>query len=165
MLSDALVRALLLAAEEAQRVITQPVEGIRNLSEWAKQQACWSALQARQLDYGKEFGSCLTLKETAKRNEHDAKGKQREIAGIEAQSLVVKLGSSFWHTVLEQGNEVRALKQKDVEILKVCASLPRQIPTEKQSGYAIGVLERLKAQGMLSADLADQIGVHAPGRI
>ncbi len=164
-LSDALVRALLVAAEKAQEVITQPVAGVRNLSEWAKQQACWSALQARKLDYGKEFESCLTLKETAKKNEHDAKEKQREVAGIEAQSLVVKLGSSFWQKVLEQGNEARELTPKDAQILKVCASLPRQIPTEKQSGHAISVLERLKEKGVLSANLADQIGAHTPEKI
>ncbi|CAI09754.1 conserved hypothetical protein [Aromatoleum aromaticum EbN1] len=155
MLSDALVRALLLAAEEAHKVITQPAAGMRNLSEWAKQQACWSVLEARKIDYDGDFEHCLMSKENAKKNEHDAKEMQREMAGIEAQSLAVRLGADFWHRVWEQGNAARELTMKEAQILKVCASLPRQIPTEKQSKHAITVLERLKEQGVLSIDLTD----------
>lgn len=163
MVSDDLVRALLLAAEEAHKVITQPAAGIRNLSEWAKQQACWSALQARQLKYDAGFERCLTLKETARSNEHEAKERQREIAGIEAQSLAVRLGADFWRKVWEQGNDASKLTAKDAQILKVCASLPRQVPTEKQSKHALTILEQLKELGVLSMDLTDRIGIFASG--
>lgn len=143
MVSDDLARALLLAAEEAHKVITQPAAGMRNFSEWAKQQACWSVLQSRKIDYGHGFERCLTLKESARKNEHDAKESQREIAGIEAQSLTVKLGADFWRGVWEQGRAAGKLTTKDEQILKVCASMPRQIPTERQSKHVLTVLERL----------------------
>lgn len=86
-------------------------------------------------------------------NERDAQERQREIAGIEAQSVVVELGADFWRRVLERGNAVRKLTMKDEQILKVCASLPRQIPTEKQSKHVITLFERLKEDGVLSIDL------------
>lgn len=154
MVSDVLVRALLLAAEEAHNVITQPAAGMRNLSEWAKQQACWSVLQARQLNYGAGFERCLALKEAAKQNERDEQERRRMIAGIEAQSEVVRLGADFWRNVREQGSAQGILTLKDEQILKVCASLPRLIPTEKQSQHVIALLERLKQDGVLSIDLA-----------
>lgn len=154
---DALLRALLLAAAEAHKVITQPAAGMRNLSEWAKQQACWSALQARDLNYDKDFDCCLMLKEAAKKNEHDAKERQREIAGIEVQSQVVTLGADFWRTVWERGSAERKLTEKDEKILKVCASVPRNIPTEKQSQHAMNVFERLKVQGVLPIDLTGKM--------
>lgn len=165
LVSDALLRVLLLAAEEAHHVITKPAAGMRNLSEWAKQQACWSALQARKVNYGADLARCLTLKETARQNERDAHEKQRATAGIEAQSAVVELGADFWRKVLEGGSAQRKLSLKDEQILKVCASLPRQIPTEKQSKHAITVLERLKEEGVLSVDLPDTIGSHALGAL
>lgn len=158
MVSDDLARALLLAAEEAHKVITQPAAGMRNFSEWAKQQACWSELQSRKIDYGHGFERCLTLKETAKKNEHDAKESQREIAGIEAQSLTVKLGADFWRRVWEQGRAAGNLTTKDEQILKVCSSIPRQIPTERQSKHVLTVLERLKSQGTLSINLTEALG-------
>lgn len=157
MLSDALVRALLVAAEEAHDVITQPAAGMHNLSEWAKQQACWSALQARKVHYDIEFKCSLTLKETARKNERDAREKQREVAGIEAQSIAVNLGADFWRKVLEEGNAERKLPMKDEQILKICAGLPRQIPTEKQSKHAIALLIQLEEDGVLSMDLVDQM--------
>ncbi|TQV62181.1 MAG: AIPR family protein [Halothiobacillaceae bacterium] len=151
---DDLIGPLLMAAEEAHKVITHPVAGMRNLSEWAKQQACWSELQSRKLDYGNGFERCLTLKETARKNEQDAKERQRELAGIEAQSLAVRLGADFWSGLLGQARSAGMLTMKDEQILKVCASIPRQIPTEKQSRHAITVLDRLKEEGILSIDLA-----------
>jgi len=157
MVADALVRALLLAAEEARNVITQPPLGMRNLSEWAKQQACWSVLQARQINFDAGFERCLTLKESAKTNERDARERQREIAGIKVQSIVVELGADFWRKVREQGSAARKLTTKDDQILRVCASVPRRIPTDQQSKYAITLLERLKEDGVLSVDLTSLI--------
>ena len=39
-----LERASMAAAEAANRVITNPPPGVRNMSEWAKKQACWAEL-------------------------------------------------------------------------------------------------------------------------
>lgn len=142
--SDELTAALLLAAEEAHKVITRPIAGMRNLSEWAKKQACWSELQYRKIDYGNRFSRCMTLKETARQYEIETKEKQRELNGIEAQSQVVNLGANFWRTVLEQGKVANSLSPKDEQILKVCASIPRQIPSDKQSVHALMVLSRLR---------------------
>ncbi len=141
---DALVEALLVAATAAQDVITHPVSGIRNMSEWAKQQACWSALQSRELSYGDNFESCLTLVESARSNERDERRKKREIDGISAQAEVVNLGPAFWHEVLAQGSAEQKLSPKDKQILQVCASIPSKIPSELQCKHALSVLERLR---------------------
>lgn len=146
---DPLLRALLVAAASAHEVITHPVAGMRNMSEWAKQQACWSILAARKLKYSIDFQSCLTLKETAKTSERDERKKKREIEGISAQSEVVGLGSAFWCEVIAQGVAARTLSSKDEQILRVCASIPHQLPSELQSKHALKVLERLKEEGLV----------------
>ncbi|GAB1596998.1 AIPR family protein [Lysobacter claricitrinus] len=146
--SPPLLRALLRAAAEAHEVITHPAAGMRNMSEWAKQQACWNALAERYVEYGAEFDSCLTLKEAAKTSERDERKKKREIDGITAQSEVVKRGAEFWQTVISKGSEARQLTAKDHQILTVCASVPRLIPSELQCKHAIGVLERMAEQGL-----------------
>lgn len=144
MVSDDLVAALLIAAEIAHEVITHPAAGMRNFSEWAKQQACWSELQGRKIDYGRGFERCLTLRDTARRNERDAKDSQRELVGIQGQVTVVKLGADFWRDVLEQGRASGSLTTKDAEILRICTSMPRLLPTDKQARHALILLERLK---------------------
>lgn len=145
---DALVRALLVAAKAAHDVITHPVSGMRNMSEWAKQQACWSILAGRNLSYGSDFGTCLTLKDTAQANERDERRNKRETDGIFAQTEVVTLGGNFWAELLARGVEGRHLSPKDEQILKVCASAHRQPPSELQCKHALGVLERMKELGL-----------------
>jgi hypothetical protein len=145
---EPLSRALLLAAAEAHNVITHPVAGMRNMSEWAKQQACWSILSGRRLNYGREFESCLTLKETAATSARDERKKKSEIDGISQQSEVVGLGSEFWREVLARGVAGKALSKKDEEILHVCTSMPHRLPSELQSRHAINVLERMREQGL-----------------
>lgn len=148
--SDALKQALLLAATEANDVITNPPAGVRNMSEWAKQQACWNGLKGRSLDYGPEFDGCLVLAENARANERDQRKKKREIDGIFAQSKVVNHGADFWREILKVGIANRKLTPKDEQILEVCASMPRQLPSELQCKHALSVLEGLRKQGLVA---------------
>lgn len=147
--SESLVRALLIAAEEAHAVITHPVAGMRNMSEWAKKQGCWSSLEGRELDYGPGFESCLTSTEAAEAAERDGRRERRELDGIAAQTEVVRLGPNFWREVLERGIAEQKLSPKDEQILQVCVSIPRRIPSELQSKHAFNVLERLREHGLM----------------
>ena len=61
--SPDLKAALLVAAAEAQDVITHPPEGVRNFSEWAKKQACWKGLEDRDLSYPEEFDCVLNRRD------------------------------------------------------------------------------------------------------
>jgi len=116
---DALQRALLLAAAEAHDVITDPPAGVRNMSEWAKQQACWNGMKGRTLNYDDDFDSCLTLVETARSAGRDEKAQRAMIEGINAQSEVVTLGPDFWREVLAWGRERKRLTPKDLQILEI----------------------------------------------
>lgn len=147
---DVLKQAFLLAAAEANNVITNPPAGVRNMSEWAKQQACWNGLKGRSLDYGPDFDGCLVLAENARANERDQRKRKREVDGISAQSEVVNRGADFWQEILELGRANRKLTPKDQQILQVCASMPRQLPSELQCKHALSVLERLREQGLVA---------------
>jgi hypothetical protein len=140
---EGLQRALLLAAAEAHNAITHPPTGVRNMSEWAKQQACWNGLKGRTLKYDEDFESCLTLEDMARTAKRDEKAKKAMTDGINAQSEVVKLGAEFWTEVLAWGRERKRLTPKDQQIIEVCASIPRRIPNDLQSRHALDTLGRL----------------------
>ncbi|WP_179907511.1 hypothetical protein [Rhabdonatronobacter sediminivivens] len=144
---EALQRALLLAAAEAHDAITRPPPGVRNMSEWAKQQACWNGLKGRKLDYDEDFDSCLTLVETARSTRRAARATEVMTEGINAQTEAVSLGAGFWNTVMDWGRSERKLTPKDMQILQICASMPRRIPTDFQAKHAMDLLARLKDQG------------------
>jgi hypothetical protein len=144
---EALQRALLLAAAEANDVVTHPPAGVRNMSEWAKQQACWNGMKGRTLNYDDDFETCLTLVETARTAKRDEKAKKAMTEGINAQSEVVTLGADFWKDLLAWGRERKRLTPKDQQILDVCASMPRRLPTDLQSRHALDVLARMRDLG------------------
>jgi hypothetical protein len=144
---DALKRALLLAAAEAHDVITHPPAGIRNMSEWAKQQACWHSMKGRKLSYEDDFVSCLTLLEAANAAKREEKANKTITEGINIQSEVVTLGAEFWKEVLVWGRARRRLTPKDIQILEVCASMPRRTPSELQARHAIDALGRMRDLG------------------
>jgi hypothetical protein len=139
--------ALLLAAAEAHHVITHPPEGVRNMSEWAKKQACWAQLQHRELDYQSDLRDYLLTPAEATAAVDEERKKKAVTSGIEAQSTVVSLGAGFWKGALEWGKDRRLVTPKEAGILETCTRIPDRLPSEKQCLIAIEVLERLEADG------------------
>ncbi len=144
---EALQRALLLAAAEAHDVITHPPTGVRNMSEWAKRQACWNGMKGHTLNYDEDFETCKTLAENARTAKRDEKAKKAMTDGINAQSEVVTLGADFWKQVLTWGRDRKLLTPKDQQILDVCASMPRRLPSDLQARHALDALGRMRDQG------------------
>ncbi len=148
--ADALVDALLVAAAAAHHVITHPPAGVRNMSEWAKQQACWNRLKSEELQYGDSLESCLVLIESARTNVRDARSEKALTDGINAQSEVVKLGGGYWSKVLEWGRAKKRLTPKDLQIVQICATIPQRLPTDSQALHAMKLLGRLKDEGFVA---------------
>jgi hypothetical protein len=145
--SEALSRALMVAAAEAHDVITHPPQGVRNMSEWAKQQACWNGLKTRKLNYGDDFATCVVLADSARTAVRDGRAQKAITDGINAQAEVVTFGGDFWKRVLAWGRERKRLTPKDLQILEVCGSMPRRLPTDYQSKIALDILRRMRDQG------------------
>jgi hypothetical protein len=148
LISEGLLEALLVAAAGAHDAITHPPTGVRNMSEWAKQQGCWHAFKSRQLEYGENHDEIRVPVEDARTNVREARSNKSIGDGIAAQSEVVKLGADFWRQVLDWGRAQRKVTPKELLLLNVCASMPRQLPTEFQAKQALGVIERLRGKGL-----------------
>jgi len=138
-----LERALLAAAEAANRVITNPPAGIRNMSEWAKKQACWAELSKVPVAYEPGFEMVLIDPEAAKAVKRDKRRERHEVNGIEAQRMVVEQGADYWSQWLAFGQSARQLSPRDAGILQACSMLPNRLPSEKQSIAALEIVERL----------------------
>lgn len=144
---EPLARALMIAAAAAHDAITHPPAGVRNMSEWAKQQACWNGLKSRRLSYDEDFAVCLTQSDEAKATRREAHAERALTDGINAQAEVVTLGAEYWGRLLDWGKGAKRLTPKDMQVLQVCASMPRQLPNDSQSKHALGVLGRMRDLG------------------
>ncbi|MFV1875646.1 AIPR family protein [Nioella sp.] len=147
--------ALLLAAAEAQDIITNPPDGVRNMSEWAKTQACWKAFSEKKLIYGDAFQNVLVEEEDARSDENEVTEDENLTKSVEAQTRVFELGPAFWAEAKTWGRSQRLLSPAEYNTLEICSKIPSRLPTERQTEFALEILAKLEAEGFVAAEAAE----------
>ncbi|MBD8065146.1 AIPR family protein [Devosia sp. PTR5] len=144
---EGMLQCLLIACERATKVIVTPESGIRNITEWAKKQACWGSLMRSEVTYGTALIDQLIDLEEARAAQREGKREESMISGIEAQTKVIELGADFWGRLRLWTAPNRTFSMKDDGILKACSQLGRRLPSERQCVLAITILDRARAEG------------------
>lgn len=142
--SPALLKALEISATKVNEVIIN-TDG--NVTEWAKQPACWTRVAELRVSWPPAWLRELVGQEQIQARRRAAVNDQKMLNGIQAQTAVVKAGGQMWQSVRKWGMEKRLISPTESDILNVAASVPDKIPSEKQSLIAIATLERLHAEG------------------
>ncbi|MCE8515205.1 AIPR family protein [Ruegeria pomeroyi] len=145
--SPDLKAALLVAAAEAQDVITHPPEGVRNFSEWAKKQACWKGLEDRELSYPEEFDRVLISPDLANERAREARADKAVETSVEAELEVHRLGAAFWAEARNWARERGLLTPRENGVLETCAAIPSKMPSDKQCAIAMAALGKLRQEG------------------
>lgn len=151
-LSPATIHAIELVGELVSDDISQPPEGISNISEWCKKDACWSRLKGKLGELKRllpaEFISELIPMEKFMEEVKDSSKDQKIDDGIQAQTQVLKFSGSQWHSVLEIGKRKGIFTPKEIGILEVASKIPDKIPSEKQSVVLLNILEKAHLEGI-----------------
>lgn len=147
-ISDNMRSALTIACTSANDVITNPPPGtVKNVTEWAKKEACWDRVAAIEVAWPRPFLEELISEEDVRDLKRSAVKEQKMLNGIEAQTAVVAAGAAAWKNVIDWGKERHILSQKDIEILAVAAAIPRKLPSERQCLAIVKILSKLRAEG------------------
>jgi AIPR protein/abortive infection phage resistance-like protein len=142
--SPGLLKALLVAATNVNEVITDTTG---NVTEWAKQPACWTRVSELRITWPNVWLQELIGQDKVQANRRAAVQDQRMLNGIQAQTAVVNAGGDLWRSLRQWGTEERLISPTEAEILAVAASVPIKIPSEKQSLVVVAILQRLHAEG------------------
>jgi hypothetical protein len=153
--SPDLKTALLVAAAEAQDVITHPHEGVRNFSEWAKKQACWKGLEDRNLSYPEEVDRVLISPDLANERAREARSDKAVETSVEAELEVHRLGAAFWAEARNWARERGLLSPRENGVLETCAAIPGKKPSDKQCAIAMSALRKLQGEGFSTDVNAD----------
>lgn len=146
-ISEEMGAALALVAESVHEVLVSPPTGISNVTEWAKQQACWARVKALEIDWPEAWLGELIGKDRIKEGKRAGIKDQKLLNGIETQSVVVSAGGQLWAQLSAWGQSRKLLSPTELGILRVAASVPMKIPSEKQCLKAIESLRKLRAEG------------------
>ena len=146
-ISAGLREALTVGAKAVHEVIVATPDNKRNVTEWAKQQACWSRVTRLDVEWPEALERELLSSADRADAKRTAAKDQRMLNGIEAQTIVVRVGSGFWGDIKAWGTSKKLLSPDDTGILDVAASVPAKVPSERQSLRALEVLRRLHGEG------------------
>ena len=138
---------LMVSAKAVHDVIVDPPHGMRNVTEWAKQQACWHRVMGLHISWPDALETELVSSFEMEEVKRAAVKDQRMLNGIEAQMVVVQAGSALWSDVKVWGMSKGLLSSSDQGILEVAISMPVKVPSEKQSVRTIEILQRLREEG------------------
>ena len=150
MIPEPLTEAISVTAELVHELLIDPPAGQTNIGEWAKKQACWVGVQKLQVSYSRDFIEICESSIEAKSDDFAAKKVQRVNDGVDAQMKVVNFGPENWEKVITWASSERLLSPKEASILSICSQIPLKIPSDKQSVFALGVLEKLRKLGLPS---------------
>ena len=145
--STPLGEALVTCAEQVNTVISNPPSGARNVTEWAKQQACWKRVQDLQFSMPNGWVKALVPASTQAELVKDAERVQKIDNEIADQTRVVEIGGPKWAEIGRWAKERGLLSPDEAGILDVCARIPRNVPTAAQCSRAVAVLARVQNEG------------------
>jgi hypothetical protein len=146
-LSRNFISAIEIAALAANGVLTDPPNMMRNVTEWAKNQACWTRVKGLEIDWPEPWLEDLLAVSDQKEEKRSAVKDQRTLNGIEAQAAVVNAGGAFWQAARAWASARKILTPMEAGILDVAAAIPNRLPSDKQSLKAIETLRKMIAEG------------------
>ena len=146
-ISAALREGLAVVAKAVHGVLVDPPSTTQNVTEWAKQQACWHRVSELKIDWPHSMLGELISNDEKQEAMIAAVKDQKMLNDIQAQAAVVKAGGAFWLKVKEWGEAKAMLTQTEREILDVAAAIPMKMPSGKQCLIVLKVLERLHSEG------------------
>lgn len=151
-LHASLIDALTVSSLFVNEHITEPPQGIANITEWCKKDACWQRIQAQvtrlESKLSQAFWDNLVSLEQHKAEVRDAKKTQKIDDGIALQRQVFDVPPKDWTLILEQGMKKKILTPKEVGVLRIAQQIPARIPSEKQSAVLMAVLGKAREEGI-----------------
>ncbi|MCY4305943.1 MAG: AIPR family protein [Aestuariivita sp.] len=145
--------ALRKAAKFVNDDISEPPEGISNISEWCKKDFCWERIKSRltelESDMSTGFFKTLIGIDELKTQQRQAKKVQKLDDGIDAQTRILEVSPQRWSQIRVIGSQRRFLSEKEIGVIRVAERIPKKIPTEKQSEVLLDVLKKANAEGVL----------------
>ena len=128
-------------------VLVDPPEGMRNVTEWAKKELCWTQVKGAEFPWLQGLDRELVTTEERRSARMGARREQRMLNGIEAQIAVVNAGGEFWREVLAWGEREGLLSPSDINIIRALARGGPRPPSEKQAVRGVQALKRLREAG------------------
>jgi hypothetical protein len=145
------MRVLLEIAQLAQNHLTDPRRPQANVSQWAKQVACWEVFGKVHADLDKDLIADLLEAEEATNEEKDARKLRSIDSGFEAIQRIINVAPQVWQAVVAP-NPSASISPMEADLIREFGSKNGKVPSERQAQALIRMLDRFSARGVISKD-------------
>lgn len=147
--------AIVAIATAVNEEIIRPPQGISNIGEWCKKEACWTGLLGKVDAFAdlldESFLDGLPSASEGTAELQDARRTQKVDNGIEAQTRVLAIPAKDWTRVHATLSARKVLTAKETGVLQVAMQMPMKLPTEKQCLVLLDTLEKARLEGLVIA--------------
>jgi hypothetical protein len=145
--------AIVAIATAVNEEIIQPPQGISNISEWCKKEACWTGLLGKVDVFAdlldESFLEGLPSAGEGAADLQEARRTQKVDNGIEAQTKVLAITVKDWGRVHATLSARKVLTAKETGVLQIAMQMPMKLPTEKQCLVLLDTLEKARLEGLV----------------
>jgi hypothetical protein len=146
-ISDHLKSALMQVAKLAQTHLTDPGRPQANVTQWAKQQACWDSFSKASFQLAVDLTSDLIgNSEALEIKSEDRKIRQID-SSLEAMATIIEIEADTWDLIIAKLNEANP-SPKERDLVKLF-SYKKAVPSELQAKVLLRLIQRMQSVGLI----------------
>ncbi|MEU5839577.1 AIPR family protein, partial [Streptomyces diacarni] len=140
--------ALTEIAHRSQLHLTNQSRPQANVTQWAKQQACWENFKGVKIDLSDGLRVDLISKQDAQSKASDARKERAFDTGFENIARILSVDSTLWEIAIAPSSGLR-ISPTESSLIRKFGLSQGAIPSERQSLSLLRVLNRMVAQGLI----------------
>lgn len=144
---DVLTEELRKLARHVFDSITSPDRGTVNVTQWCKQELCWTRVRKIPLELDPRIATVLIGRDEVKKENREAQQDQKLVSGLEAQTRVLELGPDYWTKLRGYVSQRGIATEAEMKSLSIACQIPSKLPNSVQSANVLTVLARARSEG------------------
>ena len=142
---------LIVTSKEVFDFITSDDRPTLNVTQWCKQELCWTKSMKKAWTILPQFSKTLIAIEEVREDELIAKDTQRVSNEVNLEMEVIKLGSAYWERMLKWADAKKMISPIDKDFIKLAVNIEHsgKIPSAKQAKRILTIRDNILLEGYL----------------
>lgn len=145
------MEALVQIAQLAQQHLTDPNRPQANVTQWAKQQACWEGFKRVRVKLDNVVEADLITATQAHVQAAEDRKERAMDTGFEGVKRVLAVSPQAWTTVYGATSQV-SMSPTEKSLVELFGLRQGRVPSDRQAAVLLRLLDRMAEHGVISRD-------------
>lgn len=143
--------ALEQAARQMLGVLTHPDRPQPNVTQWAKQETCWTWAREKELALSRSLADELVQVTALAEARKEAKDTQKIDSGFELVQRVMEVDHAVLRQVVVEGYRSNSITKREMDVIQLIVRRGA-VPSERQSKLVLEACDRAAREGIIPRD-------------